>query len=251
MVSIVGCGEKEENRNIPVTTEVKQVIETEKQEKPEEEFMIGTEETVSDTEETVSDTKENTEEVSSDTTTKQQSEEVENKYLEVLRNEATFIDTNNVYTPSYMSSIYYGDGVVCTPEKYALVDYDRDGEPEVCVQVDLGFDSEFVVLHYFDGNVYGYSFVYRGMEQIGNNGYYIGSNGAAYTYILSLAFNESKMIENTVAYSDLDSENNPVYFDGNGTQMEEADWSVILNSIHDDTVTWHSFADSDWETYFK
>ena len=241
IVSIVGCGKKEENLNIPASTEEKQVIETEKQEKPEEEYMIGTEETVADPK--VS-TEASTEEVSSDTTTKQQSEEVENKYLEVLRNEATFIDTNNGSTPSYMSSIYYGDGVVCTPEKYTLVDYDRDGEPEVCVQVDLGFDSEFVVLHYFDGNVYGYSFVYRGMELIGNNGYYIGSNGAAYTYILSLAFNESKMVENTVAYSDLDSENNPVYFDGNGTQMDEADWSALLNSIDNDAVTWNSFADS-------
>lgn len=236
MVSIVGCGKKEENSSMTSSTQEKQVIETETQ---------------NSTEEIVSETKENTEEVSSDKTTKQQSEDVKNKYLEVLRNETTFIDTNNASTPSYMDSIYYGDGVVCTPEKYALVDYDRDGAPEVCVQVDLGFDAAFIVLHYFDGNVYGYSFVYRGMEQIGNNGYYIASNGAAYTYILSMGFDRSEMTENIVASSELDSENKPVYFNGDKTLMEEADWLDILNSIQDDTVTWHLFEDSDWETYFR
>lgn len=191
-----------------------------------------------------------TEENASETQNQQPADTVQDKYLAVLKNEATFIDTNNNSKPSYMNDIFYGDGVTCTPKQFALVDYDQDGEPEVCVQVDLGFDSEFVVLHSYDGEVYGYTFVYRGMEQIGTNGYYIGSNGAAYTDILSLQFDGSEMAESKVAYSDVDSENNPIYLNGDGTQMKEADWTVLLDSIQNDAVAWHSFDDSDWDTYF-
>lgn len=231
---MVGCGKKEENINTKDSTIEKQVKETETQDSTQQE---------------VSDINENTKEDLYDEKNNQQLEDVRNKYLQVLRNEETFIDTNNESTPSYMNNIYYGEGVVCTPKKYALVDFDKDGVEEVCVEVDLGFDTEFIVLHYFDGTVYGYSFVYRGMEQIGNNGYYIGSAGAGYMLILSMEFNETEMIENTVAYSELDSENSPVYFDSNKTQMKEADWSSLLAGIQDDTVTWHSFEDSDWEMY--
>ena len=232
LLSIAGCGDKEKNSSAAVATEEKQVMETETQ---------------TSTEETQSATEEN----ESDVVTKQQADNVQSKYLAVLRNEATFIDTNNDSNTSYMNNIFYGEGVTCTPKQFALVDYDRDGESEVCVQIDLGFDSEFVVLHYFDGEVYGYTFVYRGMEQIGNNGYFIGSNGAAYTDILSLQFDGSEMAESKVAYSDVDSENNPIYLNGDGTQMNEADWTVLLESVQNDTVVWHSFDGGDWDAYFE
>lgn len=233
MISMVGCGQKgKENDNSSVSTEDKQIIETETQQNTENVITVDTEE------------------VSADTQVEQSIEDIQRKYLEVLRNETSFIDTNNNSTPSYINNIFYGNEVVCTPEKFALVDYDNDGSPEVCILVDLGFDKEFVVLHYFDGNVYGYSFGYRSMQEVGNNGYYIGSSGAAYTSILSLNFNKNEIVENTVAYSDLDSENNPIYFSGDGNQIDEADWSLLLNSVEDDSVEWHSFEDDAWEAYF-
>lgn len=216
LISIAGCGDKIKDESEPVST-----------------AKASTEENVSETEEN------------------QPEDLAQSKYLEVLSNKTTFIDTNNDSKPTYMKSIYYGEGVTCKPKQFALVDYDRDGNPEVCVQIELGFDSEFVVLHYSDGQVYGYSFVYRGMEQIGSNGYYTASSGAAYTDILSLNFNGSKMTEDKVAYSDVDANNNPVYFKGNGTQMEEADWNTLLNDVQNNPVVWHTFDESDWESYFN
>lgn len=259
-INIAGCGSKVKNDNTPnvkdttYTTETETTNgtqisdDTEKVEKATTEATTASEEeNVSDTEENVSDTQENL----SDTQENQQEDPTQNTLLKVLQNKMTFIDTNNASKQSYLKSIYYGDGVTCTPKQFALVDFDRDGEPEICVQVDLGFDSEFVVLHNQDGKVYGYSFPYRALQQLGNNGYYLASSSASNTDIMKMDFDGSKVIKNKVAYSSVDSGNNPVYFKGSGAKMEEKDWTKLLNSVQKNPPVWHTFDEEDWESYLE
>jgi hypothetical protein len=252
LITVTGCGKKVRTNSTPVTTEKTSVTETElatdtQTEEPREQMgetstqadADSTEENMSETEEPVSGTEES-----------QQDDTTQHKYLEVLQNKMTFVDTNNNSKPSFLRSIYYGEGVTCTPKQFALVDFDRDSEPEVCVQVNLGVDSEFVVLHYSDGKVYGDSFPYRALQQLGNNGYYLASSGAANTDIMGMSFDGSKVIENKVAYSDVDGGNNPVYFKGNGVQMKEKDWTKLLTGVQNNPPVWHTFDEEDWESYF-
>lgn len=162
-------------------------------------------------------------------------------YQSVLKNEMTFVDTNNNNTPSYLNDVHYSDDVTCTPKQYAMVDFDGDGEKEVCVEMDLGFDGEFIVLHYFDGTVYGYSFPYRGMELLSENGCYIGSSGAANNYIFSMSFHDADYVEKTVAYSDLDDNAVAVYFNENGEPITEAEFNALFNSIQAAPASWITF----------
>lgn len=64
-----------------------------------------------------------------------------------------------------------------------IVDMDGDGREEVVVECDPGTSH---VLHYEDGEVYGYSFGIRGMKRIHKSGIYDASDGAADNYFLRI-----------------------------------------------------------------
>lgn len=65
--------------------------------------------------------------------------------------------------------IYWGD-----PSSFTIVDMNNDGKNEFVVALSFGIIQ---VLHYEDGVVYGYQFVYRGMCPIYLNGIYAGGSG--------------------------------------------------------------------------
>lgn len=59
-------------------------------------------------------------------------------------------------------------------EQFMIVDMDNDGGKEVVLYC---WPESTWILHYEDGSVYGYEFVFRGMKRIRTNGIYEGSSG--------------------------------------------------------------------------
>ncbi|MDE6714653.1 MAG: hypothetical protein K2K20_13080 [Lachnospiraceae bacterium] len=60
-------------------------------------------------------------------------------------------------------------------DQFMIVDMDNDGGKEVVLYC---CPESTWILHYEDGSVYGYEFVFRGMKRIRTNGIYQGSSGA-------------------------------------------------------------------------
>lgn len=60
-------------------------------------------------------------------------------------------------------------------DQFMIVDMDNDGGKEVVLYC---WPESTWILHYEDGSVYGYEFVFRGMKRICTNGIYEGSSGA-------------------------------------------------------------------------
>ena len=61
-------------------------------------------------------------------------------------------------------------------DQFMIVDMDNDGGKEVVLYC---WPESTWILHYEDGSVYGYEFVFRGMKRICTNGIYEGSSGAS------------------------------------------------------------------------
>ena len=118
-------------------------------------------------------------------------------YHAVLLNEMTFCDVsypqNQHYTLKDKFSDWdsdYGDPPFV--ERFAVVDMDGDGIPEVVLQF-ANLQGDLAVLHYEDGTVYGFNFGYRsGLYDVKEDGIHFGSSGAADNGYYRLAFNKDK-----------------------------------------------------------
>jgi len=70
--------------------------------------------------------------------------------------------------------------------KFTIVDMDGDGVPEVVTEVSMG--GERLVFHYENGEIYSFSFVYRGMNLLKKDGTFLSSGGAGCTHFYKLKF---------------------------------------------------------------
>lgn len=86
-------------------------------------------------------------------------------------------------------------------DNYAIVDMDRDNTPEVIVNLSSGMDGWVIVLRYYEGSVYGYPFVYRGLLSPRVDGTYMSSSGAFDNNVLEMSFNELKLNEKILGHS--------------------------------------------------
>ena len=67
--------------------------------------------------------------------------------------------------------------------RFMIVDMNRDGRDEIVLECDPGTTH---ILHYEDGEVYGYQFVFRAMLRISKEGIYDASDGAQDNYFYRL-----------------------------------------------------------------
>lgn len=85
-----------------------------------------------------------------------------------------------------------------TPVRFTVVDLDQDGVTEVIVELTNNVDGWDLVLHYYNGTVYGYGFGYRAMQSIYANGVVFGSSGAYLSDAYTLQFSGYALTENPV-----------------------------------------------------
>lgn len=79
------------------------------------------------------------------------------------------------------------------PTSYAYVDLDQDGIQEVVVELTNRIDGWRLVLHYQDGQVYGYGFNFRAMQSICVDGRIMASSGAADSEVYTMTFDRSNV----------------------------------------------------------
>ena len=107
-------------------------------------------------------------------------------YWLVLNNKKPFVSMNEDGQKFFWNEYFWFLECVDTSYqayKFMIVDMDGDGREEVVVECDPGTSH---VLHYEDGEVYGYQFGIRGMKRIHKSGIYDASGGAADNYFLRI-----------------------------------------------------------------
>ena len=107
-------------------------------------------------------------------------------YWMVLNNKKPFISVNQEGQKFYWNEYFwYIKWLWKEYEAYCfmIVDMDGDGKEEIVLECDPGTTH---ILHYEDGEVYGYQFGVRAMETISKDGIYDASDGAADNYFFRL-----------------------------------------------------------------
>lgn len=84
------------------------------------------------------------------------------------------------------------------PIRFAVIDLDQDGTTEVIVELTNDIDGWELVLHYYNGTVYGYGFGVRSMQSVYANGVIWASSSAFQTDAYTIQFDRYALIENWV-----------------------------------------------------
>lgn len=153
-------------------------------------------------------------------------------YWRVLNNQQPFVSTDEDYQEFYWDEYDWWLGrrqvEYRRADKFMVVDMDGDGGNEVVLYC---WPESTQVLHYEDGVVYSYQFVFRGMKRIHKNGIYEGSNGASNTFYLRLTeLNKDGYTQETIAVMDYHSD----YFEVEGAEVsfeEYCDYAQEIESV--------------------
>lgn len=147
-------------------------------------------------------------------------------YWMVLNSRQPFISTDEGYQEFYWDEYYWCLGSTVKQHQadyFMIVDMDGDGADEIVLECT---PESVQVLHYEEGTVYSYQFVFRGMKRIHSNGIYEGSNGAANTsYHRLMELNKDSYIEETIAVMDSD------YYEVEGVQATHEEFCAYVQNI--------------------
>jgi hypothetical protein len=160
-------------------------------------------------------------------------------FIDVLENNMPFIvdfQNEHILVSDYMKTWDEGFYIV----QFAIVDMDGDGVPEVIIQSPNHIFR--MVFHYWNGEIYGYTFGFREMQTVDKNGTFISSGSAFNTNLNKLEFINGTYEKTIMAYSDLNrNDNSMMYFIGN-EQVPEEEWRYFLDEYYTEDVEWFSFA---------
>lgn len=147
-------------------------------------------------------------------------------YWMVLNNKQPFISTDEGNQEFYWNEYYWclGNPVGRHQADYfMIVDMNSDGANEIVLYCS---PESTQVLHYEDGAVYSYQFVFRGMKRIYTNGIYEGSDGAASTsYYCLTELNKDGYTKEMLAKMD------DAYYEVKGVEVTQEEFNDYVKSI--------------------
>ena len=178
-------------------------------------------------------------------------------YRAVLKNEMEFysVDENKSYK---LNEFDCGEGEPIVAERFAVVDMDDDGMPEVV----LDFQRTWVgveVLHYEDGKVYGFNRPY--MPALARDGTYDGNASFApynVQFYKTTSVKKGAYKVEPLAYIEYKDDGGNIditsYRIGESKVSEEefnAFVGKISDHIQENEAVWHDFTDADIASVFK
>ncbi len=178
-------------------------------------------------------------------------------YKAVLQNKAEFFSTDNkkkIYLNDFLTNkeLY---GTTFKVARFSMLDMDGDKVPETVLELSVGDEPEFYeVLHSIDGAVYGYLVVYRGLEDLKEDGTFRFSNGAADNGFGKMKFdynNYKTEILGCSKSSQGDTSLTISYFINNKPVTKESFDSFTKEQSRKKEAVWHQFSQKNIEAEFS
>lgn len=146
--------------------------------------------------------------------TEKEKTEINKKYKEVLTGEADIAyytcDATCDSVINYQAGYYYYDNKKITDysvEAIYRIDLDRDGSKEVILKIDEApdYDPEgnyenLLILHYYDGKVYGNKMSFNKLDYLGENGVACDINHLDCNTYVIFTFDKNEFYINTICY---------------------------------------------------
>ena len=173
-------------------------------------------------------------------------------YHAVLLNEKTFYSVND--QKDYTLNEYD----VWRAERFAVIDMDGDGIPEVVLELTTGGEGAFEVLHYEEGKVYGFHFPFRGMLDLSADGTYFASGGASDGFFYQAAtikkdVYEKKILAHSLSGLDANGDRNMSCYisDAKVTEEEYDAFSTKMwEKMQKNPAVWHDFTNANIASVF-
>lgn len=176
------------------------------------------------------------------------------QYREVLQNQAEFFSTDHermMELNDFLSNkeLY---GTVFKATRFAVLDMDSDNIPEIVLELFVENEPAFYeVLHNMNESVYGYLIVYRGLEELKEDGTFLFSNGAADTGIGKLNFSLGALETEILGESKSNQSNTSIdisyQIDHKEVTKESFD-SLMTEQSRKKEVIWYEFSQKNIET---
>lgn len=177
-------------------------------------------------------------------------ENAENEFQSVLRGNTPFFSTDvtqNLNINELNRAISDDDDIVTKAIKFAVVDLDSDGTPEVVLWLKVNENDAFgyEILHQQGGQIYGYTLVYRSFMDLKQDGTFSFSSGAADNGFGSIVFSDLTYTISEKAYSqsayDANNELTISYF-VNGQAASENEYLLATQQQNGkQNVSWYDF----------
>lgn len=178
----------------------------------------------------------------------------ENNYKSILLGKSNFICTNLANKSLNISEIGQAvtddDSVTVSATKFAMIDIDGDRKEEAVLwlQINNISDYGFEILHYQNGEIYGYTLQYRAFMNLKTDGTFLFSGGAADSGIGEMTFSETGYNINIQAYSqsgyDSNNELTVQYFVKDESCSEDEFNDVINSQEQKADVEWHDLSEN-------
>lgn len=175
-------------------------------------------------------------------------------YRAVLSNERSFINTDDGDTLTISQRLdQLKSGQPAEVLRFSVVDLDRNDTPEVILWV-YAKSSEywgFIILRFYDGEVYGYTKPYRAFQEVKTDGSYsiVGADSS------TASFSETELSDNKLIYwekteNSTDSQYINYYVEGKNVTREEYLEAVEIQQ-EKDFAAWYTFTESSIKTIFQ
>lgn len=178
----------------------------------------------------------------------------ENNYRSILLGESNFICTDlankSLNINEIRQAVTDDDSVAVSAAKFAMTDMDGDGVEEVALLLQINGISDygFEILHYQNGEIYGYTLSYRAFMNLKTDGTFLFSNGAADYGIGKMIFSETGCSVNDQAYSqssyDPNNELTVQYFVNDESCSEEEFNDTINGQEQKSDVEWYDLSEN-------
>ncbi|MDF2511919.1 MAG: hypothetical protein K0S04_1785 [Herbinix sp.] len=176
-------------------------------------------------------------------------------YKRVIQNEDEFYNSDEnkkLLLEDYLKENF--QGMQLELAHFTVIDMDNDNIPEVILELSIdGYPEFYEILHYSnsDEQVYGFKFVYRGLEQLKTDGTFWASSGVADNECDKLKFSNGVYETITLAHSESKQDSNGMtvshYIDNRTVTEEEFD-SFSQKQNEKDDVVWTEVTQSNIET---
>lgn len=181
-------------------------------------------------------------------------DEARTAYRAVLSNERSFINTDDGDTLTISQRLdQLKSGRPAEVSRFAVVDLDRDDTPEVILWIYAKSDDYwgFIILRYYDGEVYGYTKPYRAFQEVKADGSYsiVGADSS------TANFSETELSDNKLIYwekieNSTDSQYINYYVEGESVTKKEYLAAVDVQQKKD-FATWYRFTELAIKTIFQ
>jgi len=178
-------------------------------------------------------------------------------YKSVFQKKAKFFSTDarKELDISQLNHVVSSDNSVNAEiSKFAVIDLDNDGTPEVVLSLTVNKNDYFgfEVFRYQDGVVYGYTLWYRSFMELKDDGTFSYSGGAADHGFGTIMFTKDGYTINEITYSEsgIGTGNNETvsYFVNRESASQEDFLSAVSKQDEKPGVIWYDFTDDNIET---